>query len=550
MSMRPVGGAGEIPAETVRVAQAAFPKGSLAIRIRDELGALFTDEQFAALFPSRGRPAWSPGRLALITVLQFVEGLPDRQAAEAVRARVDWKYALNLELTDPGFDHSVLSEFRDRLVAADGGQELFDRVLAAARASGLLRAGGRARTDATHVLSSVRSLKRGEFVIETVRAALNALAAAAPDWLAERTEPDWFDRYCARVDNYWLPKHPAKRAAIAEQTGTDGMRILRYVFAAQAPVWLRELPAVEFLRRAWVQQFFLDEAGQVRWRDLKNCPPGAMRLVTPYDEEVRYAKKQETKWDGFKVHLTETCEPHTPNLLTDVTTTPATVADDRMIPVVHARLAQRDLLPDEHWADGGYVNAASLTSALREYGVDLHGPVKPNTTPQAGSAYGQHAFTINWGQKTATCPRGATTNSWRQGKSEEGLPVVRVRFSKKDCGPCPVLRDCVNSPTGRQRELNLRPREGHEAIQHARALQQTEQWKDRYKVRAGVEGTISQGVQAHGLRRSRYRGLTKTSLQHQITGAAINLARIDAWLIGTRRAHTRVSPLEALRPTG
>src|SRR3954454_9906004 len=133
MSMRPRD-PGEIPVETVRVVRAAFPKGSLAIRVRDELGPLFRDEGFADLFPGRrGRPAWSPGRLALVLVLQFVEGLTDRQGAEAVRARIDFKYALGLELGDPGFDFSVLSEFRDRLVEANAGRRVLDGVLAAAR---------------------------------------------------------------------------------------------------------------------------------------------------------------------------------------------------------------------------------------------------------------------------------------------------------------------------------------------------------------------------------------------------------------------------------
>ncbi len=136
VSMKPLV-PGEVPAETVRVARAAFPKGSLAIRVRDELGVLFTDVQFAGLFPARGKRAWSPGRLALVVVLQFVENLTDRQAAEAVRARIDWKCALGLELTDPGFDHSVLCEFRDRLTGAEGGREVLDGVLAAARERGL-----------------------------------------------------------------------------------------------------------------------------------------------------------------------------------------------------------------------------------------------------------------------------------------------------------------------------------------------------------------------------------------------------------------------------
>lgn len=266
---------GDVPAETVRVARAAFPKGSLAIRLRDELGVLFTDEQFTGLFPARGKPAWSPGRLALVSVLQFAEGLPDRQAALAVRARIDWKYALGLELTDPEFDYSVLCEFRARLVEAEAGQMVFDRVLDAARQAGVLKPPGRARTDSTHVLAAIRSLNRLEFVIETLRAALNAVAAAAPEWLTGHADPAWFDRYATRPEDYWLPSGRGRRTELAEQTGWDGMRLLTDVHAAHAPCWLRELPAVQTLRRAWVQQYAVDAEGEVRWRDPKECPPGA-----------------------------------------------------------------------------------------------------------------------------------------------------------------------------------------------------------------------------------------------------------------------------------
>lgn len=147
-----------VPGETARVARAAFPKGSLAMRVRDELGELFSDADFAGLYPRRGKPAWSPGRLALVSVMQFAEGLSDRQAADAVRGRLDWKYLLGLELADPGFDHSVLTEFRDRLITGDAGVDLLDRVLEAAVEHGLLKAGGRARTDSTIVLSAARQI--------------------------------------------------------------------------------------------------------------------------------------------------------------------------------------------------------------------------------------------------------------------------------------------------------------------------------------------------------------------------------------------------------
>jgi transposase len=157
MSLRPVP-VPSVPEATARVARAAFRKGCLATRIRDELGPLFEDEQFARAFPRRGGPAWSPGQLAMVSVLQFAEGLTDRQAADAVRGRIDVKYALGLELDDPGFDFSVLSEFRDRLIAHGLEELVLDRLLERVGELGLLRAGGRQRTDSTHVLAAARTL--------------------------------------------------------------------------------------------------------------------------------------------------------------------------------------------------------------------------------------------------------------------------------------------------------------------------------------------------------------------------------------------------------
>ncbi|GAA2798044.1 hypothetical protein GCM10010505_26370 [Kitasatospora aburaviensis] len=543
------GGPGEVPAETVRVARAAFPKGSLAIRIRDELGVLFSDGRFADLFPARGKPAWSPGRLALVLVLQFVEGLTDRQAAEAVRARIDFKYALGLELGDPGFDFSVLSEFRDRLVEADAGRRVLDGVLDAARAKGLLKTAGRARTDSTHVLSAAREMFWLEMVSETLRSALNALAQAAPEWLADVAEPDWFRHYATRAEDSRFPKAHAKRVEVGQRIGTDGTRLFQALCAPGAPSGPRDLPEVETLRRVWLQHFHQVE-GEVRRRDPKDRPPGALRLVTPYDPEARGGRKNELIWDGYKVHLTETCEPDAPNLVTNVATTVATVADSVMSETIHASLAERDCLPGEHWVDAGYPTASQIAAARREHGIALHGPVAANTSAQSDPAggHGQEAFTIDWDREQVTCPGGHTSVNWSSRLSEHGLPVIRVRFSSTNCRPCPARTACINSPNAPRRELRLRRHDEHHALQAARTEQQTDDWKERYKVRAGVEGTIAQGVQRCGMRRSRYRGLAKTSLQHQLTGAALNLTRIDAHLTDTPRARTRTSHFTALRP--
>ena len=179
---------GPVPEETARVARAAFPKGNVYMQMRDVLGAVFDDASFSSLFAKRGQPAEAPWRLALVTVMQFAEGLSDRQAAEAVRARIDWKYALGLEPDDPGFDFSVLSEFRSRLVQGSAEGLLLEALLSACKARGYLKARGRQRTDSTHVLGALRVLNRLERVGETLRSALNAIAALAPEWLKEVAE--------------------------------------------------------------------------------------------------------------------------------------------------------------------------------------------------------------------------------------------------------------------------------------------------------------------------------------------------------------------------
>src|SRR6266498_3963561 len=243
MSLRPEA-IGAIPEETARVARAAFPDSAAAMRVRDALGTIYEDEAFADLFSTRGRPAEAPWRLALVSVLQFAERLPDRKAADAVRGRIDWKDALGLELTDPGFDASVLSEFRGRLVAGGAELLLLDAMLARFTEAGLLEARGRQRTDSTHVLAAIRWLNRLECVGETLRHALNSLAVAAPDWLRPRHDPAWADRYGPRFDEFRLPKGAPERRALAEAIGADGFRLLEAVSAADAPGWLRAVPAV------------------------------------------------------------------------------------------------------------------------------------------------------------------------------------------------------------------------------------------------------------------------------------------------------------------
>lgn len=244
----------DVPEATVQVAQAAFRKGNRYMQMRDELGSLFNDEQFVDLFPNVGQLAEAPWRLALVTVMQFAENLTDRQVADAVRGRIDWKYALSLELTDAGFDASVLSEFRSRLVQHEAEARLFEVMLSAFQSRGLLKTRGKQRTDSTHILANVRELNRLEFVGETLRAALNELATVAAEWLKTVVSPDWFERYSRPFSDYRLPQKEAERLALGEQIGRDGITLLTAVYAPTTQPELRALPQVEFLRRAWVVQ--------------------------------------------------------------------------------------------------------------------------------------------------------------------------------------------------------------------------------------------------------------------------------------------------------
>lgn len=219
-----------VPEETAGI---AFPKGNLYLAMRDELSIAFSDSDYAELFVRRGQPAFAPWRLALITVMQSLENLSDHQAAYAVRSRIDWKYALGLELTDAGFDYSVLSGFRERLASGEKQTLLLDRMLELFKEKKLLKAKGKQRTDSTHVLAAVRVLNRLEMVVETMRAALNQTASVAPDWLAQVSIPEWFERYSRRAEQSRLPTEAKAREAFAARVGEDGFLLLELLGEAQ-----------------------------------------------------------------------------------------------------------------------------------------------------------------------------------------------------------------------------------------------------------------------------------------------------------------------------
>lgn len=558
--------------EIVAAVRAAYRRREvpLPVSVRDRLGEVFPDAEFAPAFGVRGRPGWSPGRLALVTVFQMVENLTDRQAADAVRDKISWKYALGLGLDDEGFDASVLSEFRTRVVAHGLEQRVLDLLLDALKTQGLVGAGGKARSDSTHVISAVRDLNRLELAGESVRAALEAVAVVAPDWLAAVIDvAGWGRRYGARIDTWRLPTSTTKRAELVAGYGTDALVLLRAVGDSAAPPWLGELPAVDVLRRVLVQNYLVttDAAGRevIRAREAEQdgLPPGRTRLTSPYDTDARWAAKgDELCWNGYKVHVTETCDtpdpadvPGTdvpdgerPNLIVGVSTTDATVPDARMTEKIHVALAGRGLLPAEHYLDSGYPSAALVIESLSRWGVTLVTPLLADTSRQAraGAGYDRAGFTLDFDSKQARCPQGKTS-TWWNAVTQRGSDAIVIKFAAGTCRTCPVREQCTRSTSPKyRRQLTVPPRGVYHAQQTARATQNTTDWQARYALRAGVEGTIRQGVAVTGMRRARYRGLPKTRLEHVYSAVALNLIRLDAYWNGHALDRTKTSHLARL----
>jgi len=372
----------------------------------------------------------------------------------------------------------------------------------------------------------------------------------APEWLLAHSQPEWVDRYGKHLDEERLPSGEEARQAWVESVGQEGMFLLHALFDPEAPTWLREIPAVDVLRRVWVQNYQQSE-GKLSWRSLDNIPPAALYISSPYDLDAHYSKKRSTSWVGYKAHLTETCEKENPHLITHVETTSAPISDDARTATIHQALQDKYLLPQQHIVDTGYVDAQLLHSSQQDYGIDLLGPTRADYKWQAKLQTGFDAaqFQIDWQAESATCPQGHTSISWTPALDRDKNEVIKIKFSVKDCRDCPSRSLCTHATRIPRRTVTVRREQQYHALQRARERMKTEEFKTLYARRAGVEGTISQGVRALGLRRSRYSGQEKTHLQHLATAAAMNIVRVVRWLKGESHAQTRCPAfVRVLRP--
>jgi len=512
-----------VPADTYALGQILFPATNLYRQIGDRFDDLFPLEViFTLLYEATGRGAIPPLLMSLVTVFQAWEKVPDRLAAECVVSRIDWKYALHLPLTYLGFHFTDLTAFRARLTSRGEERLVFDQVLSKLKDAGLVKKGGKARTDSTHILAVVEHLGRMELVTESIRVALQAVSVLVPAWVEQRIPSPFRDVYGERQAEYGLSDNQVQQKLI--QAGRDGLWFLAQWDRA-VPVAPDQVPsAVETLRTVLAQQF----PGGDPQSPAPKRPSGRDVIESPHEPEARRGTKRSISWTGYKAQVTETCDAERPHLITDMDVTNALANDSPELPKIQERLQRQDTTPEEHHVDAGYMSGENLVTSAQK-GITLMG--KPLADTQGPKGFQQADFQIDETAHQARCPAGQTSTYWHEDPAPaNGDAPIDIRFDGATCQQCPFYGQCTSSPRGRS--LHLHPY--RKALTERRLEAQMEAFLIKIRVRAGVEGTISQLVRGTGTRCARYRGQVKVRLQAFFAAVAINLKRVVSWWVAPR----------------
>jgi len=447
----------------------------------------------------------------------MLEKVPDRQAAEWVVSRIDWKYALHLSLTYAGFHFYDLCAFRARLIQGEEERLVFEEILERLKAMGLVKRRGKARTDSTHLLAMVERLTLLELVGESIRVALRAVKIVVPQWVEEHLPAAFVETYEQRQSQYGLGEDKVQEELV--KVGQDGFWFLSQLDQS-APGDVRELAQVATLRTVLSQQF---PEGPGKGPAPKQ-PHGKEVIESPHETEARRGVKRDKAWTGYKTQVTETCDEGLPHLISDLDVTLATAHDGQELDKIQARLEAQDTLPSSQYADQIYISGKNIAES-RKRGIDLKGKALADTSGPKG--FRQTDFQIDEVKREAVCPAGEKATVWGERFAKNGEPAMRqVLFSGHQCQACRFFGQCTKSLQGRRLELHPY----REVLEERRAEAETEDYREEIKVRAGVEGTVSELVRAHGLRRARYRGLGKVRPQGLFTAAAVNLKRAMRWL--------------------
>lgn len=512
MSLKPVDRS-EIPEDTAKLGEQLLKEDDLYRLIGEKLGELLTDEELGWMYSHLGGAAISPVILAMMTVFQMMEKLPDRVAAKMVVVRIDWKYALHLPLNWAGFHWSNLSHFRQRLIENEAEYLVFDKLVKGLVEIGFIRQRGKQRTDSMSILGVVAKLSRLELVLETIRVGLEAIAKIDAPWLEKNVPAAYVEKYKGQKQTYKMTKEEVEEEL--QQAGADGLWLLQQMEEATPEV--QGLEKVKVMREVWEQQFEWDERGS--YEGPREKVEGHGLIQSPHEPEVRYREKRDKNWQGYVGQVSETAEEKGEvNFITDIGVTDAQASDVRSLPEVQERLVKRDVAPEEQDVDQAYVSGTSLAQSETR-GIKLVGAIAPEVGPKE---YKLSDFEVEIEEKKATCPAGQTAESWGKQHRADGTLDYRFYFGEQ-CADCPLRTHCTEAKAGR----TITYHEHHQQVVQCRVQMGTEEFKAAMKRRAPVEGTISQVARGGG-RYARYRGLRKVNLQLVFTAVGINLRRLCA----------------------
>ncbi|MBN1963357.1 MAG: transposase [Anaerolineae bacterium] len=512
----------EIPEDTRRLAEPLMAADSV-YRLVGQTADEFIDEaQLAKLYAVEGRGAVNPVVLALVVVFQFVEKLPDRQAALMAVMRLDWKYALRQRLEWAGFHYADLSNFRKRLLTHGQERAVFEGVVSDLRDQGHIRRGGKQRTDSTHILGVVEQLSRLELVWEMLRMALGALLSSDAVWVLRWLPASFVQQYSTRREDYRLSEEEV--AQEMQAAGQDGCWLLAQL-DRHGTEQLRHLPEVAQLKRVLDEQFEQGE-GPPTPRPPQDCTGDV--LGTPHDPDVRYRQQGSTGWQGYQLQVTETADEDQPvQFITAVEVNSALAADQLRLAPIQRRLARLDLLPARHYVDQNYMSGHNLTASQRQ-GIALRGLIGPDTSHKP-QGFRLADFTIDLERQQATCPAGRQAIVWSTTRPDRRNDVAyQVRFGRQ-CLACAHFGSGGCTASSQGRHLRITPYHDLSQARRHEALQPS--FQREMRTRAAIEGTVSELVRAHGARQARYCGLTNNQLQAAFIAAAANLKRLARCLI-------------------
>ena len=516
----------EIPGDTAQVGREILSENDPYRLVGDDANNFLTLSDFDDLYSDLGRGGICPIIQSLVTVFQFLENVPDREAAKWAVTRMDWKYALHLPLTWQGFHYSDLSNFRKRLLEHEAEGLVFDKVLDWVRSRGLMKKHGKQRSDSTHIVGCVERLSRLELAWETLRVGGRAIESVAPEWYEETIPGAFHEAYVERQSDWRLSKQEVKSKM--QSAGCDGFWLLDQLDES-APQIVLDLSEVRTLRQVWEQQFERQEDSR---KVTVRQPPieGRDVIQSPHDPEARWSKKRSKDWVGYKLQVTETAEDDVKEqFITDIDVVAANKDDSEVVDDIQERLIERDLKLDEHYVDKGYVSGPNLAHS-DDRDIELVGPALADTSRKP-EGYKQSDFEIDFEKKQVTCPKGKISEKWYEHPQLDGHVGADVQF-REQCKGCLDRAQCASGKSGRT--LKISPY--YEELNQRRAEQKTEAFKEKMKRRPAVEGTISELTRKHGVRRARYRGRSKERLQALFTGAAVNLKRLAKGLEAQRIA--------------